>query len=124
MAKSAVNYTGIIPETGDSFESATQNTTGSLEGIDTRLGELGSGKADLISGKIPIDQIPLSLNDFQEGYYKVLDGFMYKDSGYTILLDKLTDVLYLDLNTKNQYNSQNINSLEARDEVLNNEGGC
>ena len=29
MAKNAVNYTGLIPETGDSFESATQNTTGS-----------------------------------------------------------------------------------------------
>ena len=28
------------------------------------------------------------------------------------------------INTKNQYNSQNINSLEARDEVLNSEGGC
>ena len=28
------------------------------------------------------------------------------------------------INTKNQLNSQNINSLEARDEVLNNEGGC
>ena len=28
------------------------------------------------------------------------------------------------INTKNQLNSQNINSLEARNEVLNNEGGC
>jgi len=28
------------------------------------------------------------------------------------------------INTKNQLNSQNINSLEARHEVLNNEGGC
>lgn len=103
MAKSAINYTGLIPEIGDSFEGATQNTTGSLEGIDTKLGELNINKADLINGKIPIDQIPLFMNDFQEGYYKTLDNLMYKDSGYTILLDKLTDVLYLDLNTKNQY---------------------
>lgn len=103
MAKSAVNYTGFIPETGDSFESATQNTTGSLEGIDTRLGELGSGKADLVGGKIPVDQISLSMNDYREGYYKTADGLMYQDSAFTILLDKSTDVLYLDLNTTDTY---------------------
>ena len=40
MAKNAVNYTGLIPETGDSFESATQNTTGSFDGIDTKIGTI------------------------------------------------------------------------------------
>lgn len=45
MAKNAINFTGIIPETGDSFKSATQNTTVSLDGIDAKLGILDSTKA-------------------------------------------------------------------------------
>ena len=37
MAKSAINYTGLIPEIGDSLKSSAQNTTGSLKGIDFNL---------------------------------------------------------------------------------------
>jgi len=47
MAKNAVNYTGLIPEVGDSFESATINTTGSLEGIDTKIGIIENNITDM-----------------------------------------------------------------------------
>ena len=47
MAKNAVNYTGLIPEVGDSFESATTNTTGSLEGIDTKIGIIDDNITDI-----------------------------------------------------------------------------
>jgi len=47
MAKNAVNYTGLIPEVGDSFESATINTTGSFEGIDTKIGIIDNNITDM-----------------------------------------------------------------------------
>ena len=42
MAKSAKNYAGLIPEIGDSFKSATQNVSGSLNGIDAKLGDINN----------------------------------------------------------------------------------
>lgn len=47
MAKNAVNYTGLIPEVGDSFESATTNTTGNFEGIDTKIGIIDDNITDI-----------------------------------------------------------------------------
>ena len=47
MAKNAVNYTGLIPEVGDSFESATTNTTGNFEGIDTKIGVIDGNITDI-----------------------------------------------------------------------------
>ncbi len=47
MAKSAKNYTGLIPEIGDSFKDATQNVTGSLNGIDAKLGDINNNVSNV-----------------------------------------------------------------------------
>lgn len=63
MAKNAVNYTGIIPETGDSFESATQNTTGSFDGIDNKLGVLNVNKLEKGSYTGNAQQLKTEIDD-------------------------------------------------------------
>ena len=59
MAKTAVNFTGMIPEIGDSFESATQNTTGSFDGIDTKIGIID---VDITNINNEVDTIDTSLS--------------------------------------------------------------
>ena len=102
MAKNAINYTGLIPEIGDSFESATQNTTGSLEGIDTKIGiidgeitninnEVDTVDANL-SGHVSNTLNPHSVTKSQIGLGNTED---------TSDLTKMTISTFSDLNTTN-----------------------
>ena len=120
MAKNAVNFTGLIPEMGDSFESATQNTTGSFEGIDTKIGAIDGEITDInnevdtvdanLSGHISNTLNPHSVTKSQIGLGNTED---------TSDLTKMTVVTFSDLNTTNKTVVGAINETIVTDSAIN-----
>lgn len=60
-----------------------------------------AGKADLVDGKVPSNQLPSYVDDIVEGYY--YDGAFYEDSAHTTLLVGEKGKIYLDLATDDTY---------------------
>ena len=120
MAKNAVNYTGLIPETGDSFESATQNTTGSFDGIDTKIGTIDDNITNIddeirtintsLSGHISNISNPHSVTKSQIGLGNVDN---------TSDLIKMTASTFSDLNTTDKTIIGAINETIVTDSNIN-----
>jgi hypothetical protein len=54
-------------------------------------------KADLVDGKVPVDQLPSYVDDVLEGYYN--DGNFYKEAALSSTYEPMQGVLYVDINS-------------------------
>lgn len=104
-ASDIVEYTPAqsVKEKLDSLDASTSNLSTninnkldrSLKGANNGLAELGS------DGKVPLSQLPSSVDDVIEGYYK--NSNFYKDSTGSTLITGETGKIYVDITTNKIY---------------------
>ena len=60
-------------------------------------------KADLVSGRVPANELPSYVDDIIEGYYNSTDGKFYEESTYTTEIIGERGIIYVDLITNSMY---------------------
>lgn len=104
-ASDIVEYTSTqsVKDKLDSLDTSTSNLSTninnkldrSLKGANNGLAELGN------DGKVPLSQLPSSVDDVIEGYYK--NSNFYKDSAGNTLITGETGKIYVDMTTNKIY---------------------
>ena len=71
--------------------------------ISTNINTAMAGKADLVNGKVPSNQLPSYVDDVIEGYYKTANSKFYEENTYETEITGETGKIYLDLTTNDTY---------------------
>ena len=96
-----VDTNGNLVVTGD-ITDGDGNTLADMLGM-SKVG-MANGVASLDSnGKVPISQIPGSVDEIKEGYLNSTDGKFYEESSYTTEIPAASDKIYVDLSTNLEY---------------------
>ena len=110
MAKNAINYTGTIPEAGDSFKTATLATTSALNGIDTKIGEI---KSDMSTIKQNVSTNTTNISNIEQNITTMEQEISTIEQNVST---NTTDII--DLKNKSQTETYNMVALMQADTSL------